>query len=136
MNLQESIRNDLNLLSEAPQTRLTNPNPEPEDELDENPLFVIDRDDFLEYAVYDDFFEPMDKLDFSRFIVDTIKREGKYSLTLTPENLWEDVSGIPARLIKNIAQIQREYPKTYEYIQDNPDYIEDPGMWARVKFVG
>jgi len=127
MNLQESIRKDLNLLSEAPS--LT-------DSEEENPLFVIDKDDFLMHAVYDDFLEPLELWDFARFITDTIQREGKYTLELNLDNLWQDVTNIPANLIKNMAQIQREYPKTYDYIESMDGYIEEPGTWARVKFVG
>jgi len=127
MNLQESIRKDLNLLSEAPS--LT-------DSEEENPLFVIDKDDFLMHAVYDDFLEPLERWDFARFIADTIKREGKYTLELNLDNLWQDVTNLPANLIKNMAQIQREYPKTYDYIESMDGYIEEPGSWARVKFVG
>ena len=127
MNLQESIRKDLNLLSEAPS--LT-------DSEEENPLFVIDKDDFLMHAVYDDFLEPLERWDFARFIADTIKREGKYTLELNLDNLWQDVTNLPANLIKNMAQIQREYPKTYDYIESMDGYIEEPGTWARVKFVG
>jgi len=127
MNLQESIRKDLNLLSEAPS--LT-------DSEEENPLFVIDKDDFLMHAVYDDFLESLELWDFARFITDTIQREGKYTLELNLDNLWQDVTNIPAHLIKNMAQIQREYPKTYDYIESMDGYIEEPGSWARVKFVG
>jgi len=128
MNLQESIRKDLNILSEAPDYEpLGFEIPKQEPQVPKKiPTLIVDKSDFVDYCAehISDTIQ-LQGNDLALDIYDQIMANGNWGLEVELDDLVSHIRELPAKLVKNKSQIKKEFPELWKEIEST-GMIPDP----------